>query len=233
MIEANVINAAYRAGVEKLIFLGSSCIYPRLAEQPIREEALLTGPLESTNEPYAIAKIAGVKLCESYFRQYGANFYSVMPTNLFGPNDNFDLDSSHVIPALMRKFHTGKINGSESVTVWGTGTPLREFMFVDDLADAIAFLLENVDARDVYGDGVSHVNIGVGSDIEISELAGLIAEIVGFEGNIVFDSGKPDGTPRKLLDTSRLSAMGWTHKTSLEEGLRTTYDWFLRSDHVT
>ena len=222
MIEANVINAAHRVGVEKLIFLGSSCIYPRLAEQPIKEEALLTAPLESTNEPYAIAKIAGVKLCESYFRQYGANFYSAMPTNLYGPNDNFDLDSSHVIPALIRKFHAGKVDRLESVTVWGTGKPLREFMFVDDLADAIAFLLENIEARDIYDDGVSHVNIGVGKDIEIGDLAPLIARIVGFEGEIIFDTNKPDGTPRKLLDTSRLFRMG----------LRATYDWFLRSGHI-
>ena len=232
MIEANVINAAYRSGVEKLIFLGSSCIYPRLADQPIKEEALLTGPLESTNEPYAIAKIAGVKLCESYFRQYEANFYSVMPTNLYGPNDNFDLDSSHVIPALMRKFHTGKINRSESVNVWGTGKPLREFMFVDDLANAIAFLLENVGAPDIYSNGVSHVNIGIGRDIRIRDLAKLIAGIAGFKGEIIFDTTKPDGTPRKLLDTSRMSRMGWTHTTSLEEGLRATYDWFLHSNHV-
>ena len=232
MIEANVINAAHRVGVEKLIFLGSSCIYPRLAEQPIKEEALLTAPLESTNEPYAIAKIAGVKLCESYFRQYGANFYSAMPTNLYGPNDNFDLDSSHVIPALIRKFHAGKVDRLESVTVWGTGKPLREFMFVDDLADAIAFLLENIEARDIYDDGVSHVNIGVGKDIEIGDLAPLIARIVGFEGEIIFDTNKPDGTPRKLLDTSRLFRMGWSHTTPLEKGLRATYDWFLRSGHI-
>lgn len=233
MIEANVINAAHQAGVEKLIFLGSSCIYPRNAGQPITEEALLTGVLESTNEPYAIAKIAGVKLCESYFRQYGANFYSVMPTNLYGPNDNFDLDSSHVIPALIRKFHTAKMEKIEKVTVWGTGKPLREFLYVDDLANAIAFLVENVDARDIYGDGVSHVNIGVGKDIEIGELASLIAQIVGFEGHIVFDTSKPDGTPRKLLDTSRMSRMGWTHTTSLAEGLRKTYDWFLSANPVS
>lgn len=229
MIEANVIHAAYRAGAEKLIFLGSSCIYPRDASQPISEQELLTGPLESTNEPYAIAKIAGIKLCESYYRQYGANFYSVMPTNLYGPNDNFDLASSHVIPALINKFHAAKANGDDVVTVWGTGKPRREFMYVDDLAEAVAFLMENVDARDIYGDGVSHVNIGVGKDIEIGELARLIARIVGFDGRIEFDTSKPDGTPRKLLDTSRLSRLGWTYSTPLEDGLRQTYDWFLRS----
>ncbi len=229
MIEANVIHAAYRAGAEKLIFLGSSCIYPREASQPITEKELLTGPLESTNEPYAIAKIAGVKLCESYYRQYGANFYSVMPTNLYGPNDNFDLASSHVIPALINKFHAAKTKRDDAVTVWGTGKPRREFMYVDDLAEAVAFLMENVDARDIYGDGVSHVNIGVGKDIEIGELARLIARIVGFDGRIEFDTSKPDGTARKLLDTSRLSRLGWTYSTPLEDGLRQTYDWFVRS----
>ncbi len=227
MIEANVIDAAFRSDVEKLIFLGSSCIYPRLAEQPIKEEALLTGMLESTNEPYAIAKIAGIKLCENYYRQHGSNFFSVMPTNLYGPNDNFDLDSSHVIPALMQKFHLAQTENRDEVVIWGTGRPLREFMFVDDLADAVLFLLENVDAEVIYGDGVSHVNIGCGKDIEIGHLAKLMGRIVGFNGTLRFDTAMPDGTPRKLLDTSRLSKMGWTYKTPLEEGLKTTYDWFL------
>ena len=229
MIEANVIDAAFRNGIEKLIFLGSSCIYPKLADQPIKEEQLLSGPLEPTNEPYAIAKIAGVKLCESYFRQYGANFYSAMPTNLYGPHDNFDLNSSHVIPALIRKFHTAKVTGAKKVSVWGTGKPLREFMFVDDLANAIAFLIKKVEARDIYGNGISHVNIGVGKDIEIGGLAQLIGEIVGFDGDLVFDTDKPDGTPRKLLETSRLSKLGWEYSTSLEEGLKITYNWFLSS----
>lgn len=229
MIEANVINAAFRSGAEKLVFLGSSCIYPKLAPQPIKEEYLLTGLLEHTNEPYAIAKIAGIKLCESYFLQHGANFYSAMPTNLYGPNDNFDLSSSHVIPALVRKFHEAKAIESDKVTVWGTGTPLREFLYVDDLAEAIVFLMENTDAAAIYGDGVSHVNIGCGEDITIRQLAETIKLIVGFEGEIHFDAEKPDGTPRKLLDISRIKAMGWTPSTSLEDGLKTTYEWFQSS----
>jgi len=229
-IETNVIHAAFKTGVEKLIFLGSSCIYPRLAEQPIKEESLLTGPLEPTNEPYAIAKIAGIKLCESYYRQHGANFYSVMPTNLYGTNDNFDLDSSHVIPALISKFSAAKANGDLEVTVWGTGLPRREFLLVDDLADAILFLLENIDATDIFGQGISHVNIGSGEDIEIRELASMIGEIVGFAGTITYDTNRPDGTPRKLLDVSRLSGLGWTPKTSLDIGLRSTIDWFQSSE---
>lgn len=232
MIEANVIHSAYKSGIEKLIFLGSSCIYPKLAPQPIKEEYLLTGLLEQTNEPYAIAKIAGIKLCESYFRQHGANFYSAMPTNLYGPNDNFDLTTSHVIPALVRKFHEAKIEGRDTVVVWGTGTPLREFLYVEDLAEAIVFLMEKADAGAIYGNGVSHVNIGCGEDITISELAGTIKQIIGFQGSIQFDIEKPDGTPRKLLDISRIAAMGWTPKTSLEDGLKKTYDWFLSSDNV-
>ncbi len=226
MIEANVIHTAYKNGVEKLIFLGSSCIYPRLAAQPIREEELLAGPLESTNEGYAIAKIAGVKLCENYHRQYGVNFFSAMPTNLYGPNDNFDLTSSHVVPALMRKFHDAKIEKLERVSVWGTGRPRREFMFVDDLADAVIFLLENANADSIFSDGVSHINIGCGKDIEIAQLAEMIKGITGFKGEIVYDSEKQDGTPRKLLDVSRLSNLGWTYETSLEDGLRRTYEWF-------
>ena len=228
MIEANVIHSASEHHVEKLIFLGSSCIYPKLAPQPIKEEYLLSGQLEPTNEPYAIAKIAGIKLCENYFRQYGANFYSAMPTNLYGPHDNFDLATSHVIPALIRKFHEAKIANRDEVIVWGTGTPLREFLFVDDLAEAIVFLIENADAAAIYGQGISHVNIGCGTDIAIGDLAELIRQIVGFQGEIRFDAEKPDGTPRKLLDISRLSKMGWAPKISLDDGLRKTYDWFLR-----
>lgn len=231
-IETNVIHSAFLTGVKKLIFLGSSCIYPRLAEQPINEESLLTGPLEPTNEPYAIAKIAGIKLCESYFRQHGANFYSVMPTNLYGKNDNFDLSSSHVIPALVRKFSAAKARGDSDVTVWGTGLPRREFMLVDDLADAILFLLENVDATAIYGQGISHVNIGCGEDIEIRELASMIGRIVGFDGTIRYDTDRPDGTPRKLLDVSRLSRLGWTAKTPLDVGLKATIEWFQSSENT-
>ncbi|CAN5383420.1 GDP-L-fucose synthase [soil metagenome] len=229
MIEANAINAAYKAGVEKLIFLGSSCIYPRMAQQPMSEEALLTGPLEPTNEPYAIAKIAGIKLCENYYRQYGANFFSAMPTNLYGPHDNFDLETSHVIPALIRKFYHAKTTDADSVTVWGTGRPRREFLYVADLADAIVFLMENTEAGAVYSQGVSHVNIGCGEDIEIGELARIVKQTTGFEGDIRFDAEKPDGTPRKLLNTTRLSKMGWTYKTSLADGLKSAYEWFLSS----
>ncbi len=231
-IETNVIHSAFRTGVEKLIFLGSSCIYPRLAEQPIREESLLTGPLEPTNEPYAIAKIAGIKLCESYYRQHGANFYSVMPTNLYGRNDNFDLDSSHVIPALIRKFSAAKANHIDKVIVWGTGLPRREFLLVDDLADAILFLLEKVEAADIFGRGISHVNIGSGEDIEIRELASMIGEIVGFSGTISYDTEKPDGTPRKLLDVSRINELGWRAKTPLDAGLKSTIEWFQSSENT-
>jgi GDP-L-fucose synthase len=229
MIEANVIDAAFRHNVEKLIFLGSSCIYPKLAPQPIKEEYLLTGPLESTNEPYAIAKIAGVKLCENYFRQYGCDFLSVMPTNLYGINDNFDLRTSHVIPAMVRKFHEAKTGGLDEVVLWGSGDPRREFLYVDDLAEAIVFVMENVNASSIYNEGISHLNIGCGIDIEIRELAGLVKETVGYDGAIRFDTSKPDGTPRKLLDVSRLEELGWSYKTTLVEGLAKTYDWFLRT----
>ena len=229
MIEANVIHAAFRHRAEKLIFMGSSCIYPKLAPQPIAEEYLLTGLLESTNEPYAIAKIAGIKLCESYYRQYGCDFFSVMPTNLYGTHDNFDLDTSHVIPALMRKFHEAKISNSDEVVVWGSGKPRREFLFVDDLAEAVVYLLENTDARSIYERGITHLNIGCGIDIEIGELAEIIKETVGFEGTIRFDTEKPDGTPRKLLDVSRLDKLGWKYKTHLADGLKQTYEWFLAS----
>ncbi|MEQ1921558.1 MAG: GDP-L-fucose synthase [Pyrinomonadaceae bacterium] len=233
MIEANVINAAFIAGVEKLIFLGSSCIYPRLAVQPIKEEELLTGAIEPTNEPYAIAKIAGIKLCESYYRQHGANFLSMMPTNIYGPGDNYDLGSSHVIPALIHKFHAAKIGGLSHVVVWGTGNAQREFLYVDDLADAIAFVMENIDANMLYDEGISNLNIGCGKDISISELAEKVRQIVGFKGTIRFDTSKPDGTPRKLLDVSRINRSGWKHTTCLEDGLKMTYETFLRSEFVS
>jgi GDP-L-fucose synthase len=226
MIEANVIHNAYKAGVEKLIFLGSSCIYPKLAPQPLKEEYLLSDYLEFTNEPYAIAKIAGIKLCENYYRQYGCNFYSVMPTNMYGPNDNFDLNSSHVLPAFIRKFHEAKEKNQLEVVMWGSGKPLREFLFVEDLADAILFLLENVDAKDLYEKGISHLNIGTGKDLTILELAKLVAEIIGFKGKIVHDSSKPDGTPRKLLDVSRINSLGWKHRTELQQGIAKTYEFY-------
>jgi len=234
MIEANVIHAAFEHQVEKLIFLGSSCIYPKLAWQPMKEEYLLSGPLESTNEPYSIAKIAGIKLCENYFRQHGCNFISVMPTNLYGPRDNFDLQSSHVIPALIRKFHDARTSGANEAVVWGSGKPLREFLYVEDLAEAVVFLLETLDAPELYAEKISHINIGSGAELTIEELAGLIKKVVGFEGNIVFDGEKPDGMPRKLLDISRLNDLGWRPKTSLEDGLKLTYDWFLTNfEHST
>lgn len=228
MIEANVIQAAFKHRVEKLIFLGSSCIYPKNAPQPIKEEYLLSGLLEYTNEPYAVAKIAGVKLCESFYRQHDCDFFSVMPTNLYGERDNFDLQSSHVIPALIRKFHEAKIRQSEKVILWGSGTPRREFLYVDDLADAVVFLLENMSAEQLYKQGISHINIGAGVDVEISELANIIKEIVGYEGEIGYDATKPDGTPRKLMDVSRLNKLGWKFTISLEDGLRKTYEWFLK-----
>lgn len=229
MIEANLIQAAKKVGVEKLIFLGSSCIYPKLAPQPLKEEYLLSDYLESTNEPYAIAKIAGIKLCENYYRQYGSNYFSVMPTNLYGYNDNFNLETSHVLPALIRKFHEGHINKKPSVELWGTGTPKREFMFVDDLADAIVFLMQNIDATSLYENGISHINIGTGEDLMIKEVARLISDIVGYNGEIEYDTSKPDGTPRKIMDVSRLHELGWKHKTSLREGLEKTYKWFLEN----
>jgi len=232
MIEANVINAAYKNNVDKLIFLGSSCIYPKLAAQPLKEESLLSGYLEETNEPYAIAKIAGIKLCENYYRQYGCNFYSVMPTNLYGPHDNFDLETSHVLPAFIRKFHEAKVNNHESVTIWGSGKPMREFLYVEDLADAILFLTENVNANDLYEKGISQINIGSGKDITVDDLAKLIAEIVGYEGKIIHDKEKPDGTPRKLMDVSRINKLGWKYKTELREGLEKTYKWFKQNVEV-
>jgi GDP-L-fucose synthase len=218
-IQTNVVVSAHRHGARKLCFLGSSCIYPRLAPQPIREDSLLTGPLESTNEWYAIAKIAGIKLCQAYCKQYGFNAISVMPTNLYGPGDNFDLKSSHVLPALMRKFDAAKRAGDPAVIIWGTGTPRREFLYVEDLADAICFLMENYDSPDI-------INVGVGEDLAIAELAGMIRNITGYSGAIEQDLSKPDGTPRKLLDVSKIQALGWSAQTSLEDGIRKTYEWY-------
>ncbi|MDP4176546.1 MAG: GDP-L-fucose synthase [Bacteroidota bacterium] len=229
MIESNIIQAAYKYGAKKLLFLGSSCIYPKLAPQPLKEEYLLTGALEETNEPYAIAKIAGIKLSESYYRQYGCNFISVMPTNLYGPFDNYNLETSHVMPALIRKFHEAKLKASPTVEVWGTGTPKREFLYVEDLADAVYYIMQNVDAKDLYDKGISHINIGTGEDLTISELVGIIADVIGFKGKIEYNSSKPDGTPRKLMDISRLHSLGWHHKTNLQEGIKKAYDWFLEN----
>jgi GDP-L-fucose synthase len=208
------------SGVKKLLFLGSSCIYPKLAPQPIREEYLLTGLLEPTNEPYAIAKIAGIKMCQAYQAQYSCNYISVMPTNLYGPNDNFDLQTSHVLPALIRRFHEAKVNHQSQVEIWGTGAPSREFLHVDDLADACLHLMEHYDSPEI-------INIGVGQDLTIKELAELISAVVGFRGAIKYDTAKPDGTPRKLLDVSRLASTGWRPKIKLEEGIRRTYEWFV------
>ncbi|RJP70820.1 MAG: GDP-L-fucose synthase [Ignavibacteriales bacterium] len=248
MIESNIIHAAHQSNVEKLLFLGSSCIYPKLAPQPLKEEYLLTDTLEYTNEPYAIAKIAGIKLCESYYKQYGSNFFSVMPTNLYGPNDNYNLETSHVLPALIRKFHEASLDYardvdtnqnsnlkiqstkvSSEVIVWGTGSPRREFLYVDDLADAIYYLLERVNASDLYENNISHINIGTGEDLTIKELAETVASVIGFKGNIVWDTSKPDGTPRKLLDVTRLHNLGWKHKTSLREGIEKAYEWFVKN----
>ena len=229
MIEANLINAAHQNGTEKLLFLGSSCIYPKMAPQPMKEEYLLKDYLEFTNEPYAIAKIAGIKLCDNYFRQYGANFFSVMPTNLYGINDNFNLETSHVLPALIRKFHEAKISGEKEVVVWGSGKPMREFLYVDDLAEAVIYLMNKIDAKDIYEKDISHLNIGTGKDLTISELAETIKNAVGFEGEIIYDSSKPDGTPRKLLDVSRLRELGWSYSTELKEGIEKTYNWFIQN----
>jgi len=221
-IELNVIDEAHKAGVEKLLFLGSSCIYPKLAPQPLKEEYLLTGLLESTNEPYAIAKIAGIKLCEAYRDQYGCNFISAMPTNLYGPNDNYDLTNSHVLPALLRKFHEAKEAGAEEVEIWGSGNPKREFLHVDDMAEACLFLMENYDGKEF-------INVGIGNDISIADLAKLIKNIVRFEGKLSFDLTKPDGTPRKLMDVSKINHLGWTAKISLEEGIKSVYEEFKAS----
>lgn len=221
MIQTNVIDASYKSNIKKLLFLGSTCIYPKMAPQPLKEEYLLTGLLEETNEPYAIAKIAGIKMCQSYNRQYGTKYISAMPTNLYGENDNFDLHSSHVLPALIRKFHEAKINKHEFVEVWGTGTPKREFLYSDDLADACVFLMHNYEGNEI-------VNIGVGQDISIKELANLVKKVTGFEGDLRFDTTKPDGTPRKLVDVTKINNLGWKSKTSLEEGIDKAYNWFLQ-----
>ena len=221
MIEANIVHAAWQAGVQRLLFLGSSCIYPRDCPQPIKEDYLLTGPLEPTNEPYAIAKIAGIKLCESYNRQYGTQYVSVMPTNLYGPNDNYDLNNSHVLPALIRKAHEAKLRGDASYVVWGSGKPLREFLYVDDMADACVYLMELDDIHDGL------FNVGTGQDVTIRELAETVMDVVGFEGEIVFDASKPDGTPRKLLNVDRLRALGWQSETSLRDGIAKAYADFL------
>ncbi|MEG6548853.1 GDP-L-fucose synthase [Desulfocurvibacter africanus] len=222
LIQTNVIDAAWRSGVRKLCFLGSSCIYPKLAPQPMKEEHLLTGPLEPTNEWYAVAKIAGIKMCQAYRRQYGFSAISLMPTNLYGPGDNFDLSNSHVLPALLRKFHEAKENGAHEVVVWGTGRPRREFLHVDDMADASVHLMQNYDEELI-------VNVGVGQDVTIAELAEHVRRAVGFEGRVVFDTSMPDGTPRKLLDVTRLTATGWQAKIPLDEGIRQTYSWYLEN----
>lgn len=217
MIQNNIIHSSYKNEVKKLLFLGSSCIYPKMAPQPLKEEYLLTGTLESTNEPYAIAKIAGIKMCDAYRSQYGCNYISVMPTNLYGPNDNYDLNNSHVLPALLRKFHEARIKGAPNVIIWGSGTPMREFLHVDDLADACFYLMMNYNEAGL-------INIGTGKDISIKELALLIKEIVGYKGELKFDTSKPDGTPRKLMDVSKLHAFGWKHKIELEQGIRMVYE---------
>lgn len=219
MIQSNIIHQSYLHGVKKLLFLGSSCIYPKLAPQPMREEYLLSGELEPTNEPYAIAKIAGIKMCQSYNRQYGTNFISVMPTNLYGPGDNFDLETSHVLPAMIRKFHEAKIYSKGYVALWGTGSPKREFLYVDDLADACLYLMWNYDSSEI-------INIGTGKDLTIRELASLVGEVVGYKGEVKWNTTKPDGTQRKLLDVNKLSSLGWKAKTSLVEGIRHTYYWY-------
>jgi GDP-L-fucose synthase len=222
MIQSNVIHSAYAIGVKKLLFLGSSCIYPKMAPQPLKEEYLLTGPLEQTNEPYAIAKIAGIKMCDAYRDQYGCNFISVMPTNLYGPNDNYDLQHAHVLPTFIRKFHEAKINNAPEVVVWGTGTPKREFLHADDLADACVFLMKSYNEAGL-------INIGTGQDLSITDLALLIKDVVGYQGNIVYDETKPDGTPRKLMDVSKLSALGWHYRIGLREGLEKVYKEYAAS----
>ena len=231
IIEANIIHGAFQAGVQKLLFLGSSCIYPKLAEQPIAESSLLQGALEPTNEPYAIAKIAGIKLCESYNRQYGTDYRSVMPTNLYGINDNFHPENSHVVPALLRRFHEAKMQDLPSVTVWGSGSPMREFLYVDDMAGACLHVMNL--PKEVYGEHVlpmsSHINVGTGKDCTIRELANTIARAVGYQGDILWDTSKPDGTPRKLLDVSLLKRLGWQYSVELNEGIERTYQWFLQN----
>ncbi|PKN64842.1 MAG: GDP-fucose synthetase [Deltaproteobacteria bacterium HGW-Deltaproteobacteria-15] len=233
-IQTNIIHASWKSGVKRLLFLGSSCIYPRECPQPMKESFLLSGPLESTNEPYAVAKIAGIKTCQAFNRQYGTKFYSVMPTNLYGPNDNFDLETSHVLPALIRKFHEAKVSRSESVEVWGSGNPRREFLHVDDLADACLFImsLEDSSFSSLLADPFPLVNVGWGEDLSVKELAELVRAIVGYEGQVVFNREKPDGAPRKLLDVSRLTALGWQPGISLEEGIRDTYRWAVEERRI-
>ena len=226
MIESNVIYSSFKNRVEKLIFLGSAAVYPNASEQPIKEEALLSGVPDASNEPYAVAKIAGIKLCESFYRQYGCNFYSLTPTNLYGARDNFHPQHSHVIPALIQKFYEAKISGSDKVLLWGTGRPRREFLYVEELAKAVVFLMETVEAKELYEQGIAHLNIGTGEDIEIREAAEIIKKIVGFTGAIEYDAAKPDGTARKLLDVSRLKRFGWKNETTFEIGLHKTYEWF-------
>ncbi|NOT91754.1 MAG: GDP-L-fucose synthase [Ferruginibacter sp.] len=225
LIVANIVHAAYNNDVSKLLFLGSSCIYPKMAPQPIKEEYLLTGALENTNEPYAIAKIAGIKLCETFREQYGANFISVMPTNLYGVNDNYHPQNSHVLPALIRRFYEAKVSGSDKVTIWGSGNPRREFLYSDDLADACLFLMEHYNDKEI-------INIGCGEDISIKELAQVVKDTTAFEGELVFDTTKPDGTPRKLLDVSKIHSLGWHHSTPLKEGLKTAYQDFLQKQQI-
>jgi len=234
-IQNNVIHQSYLHKVKKLLFLGSTCIYPKEAPQPMPEDCLLTSPLEYTNEPYAIAKIAGIKMCESYNIQYGTNFISVMPTNLYGPNDNFDLETSHVLPALLRKMHEAKLNNESKVEIWGSGKPRREFLYSEDMADACVFLLENRDFKDTYNPNDkeirnTHINIGTGKDISIKELAYLIKDIVGYKGELYFNDSKPDGTMVKLTDPSKLHSLGWKHKVELEEGIKKIYEWYLKND---
>ena len=233
-IQNNVIHQSYVHAVDKLLFLGSTCIYPKNAPQPMKEDSLLTSPLEYTNEPYAIAKIAGIKMCESYNLQYGTNFISVMPTNLYGPNDNFDLETSHVLPALLRKMHEAKLNNASKVEIWGSGKPRREFLYSEDMADACVFLLENRDFKDTYSKDEkeirnTHINIGTGKDISIKELAETIKRVIGFQGELYFNTEKPDGTMVKLTDPSKLHALGWRHKVELEDGIRTVYEWYLKN----
>lgn len=234
MIESNIIHSAHKVGIQKLLFLGSSCIYPKFADQPMKESALLTGILEPTNEPYAIAKIAGIKLCESYNRQYGRDYRSIMPTNLYGINDNFHPENSHVIPALMRRFHEAKESGAPEVIVWGTGTPMREFLYVDDMAAASVYVMELEDKiyQEYTQPMLSHINVGTGVDCSIREMAETMASVVGYQGKIVFDATKPDGTPRKLMDVTRLKNLGWEYRYSLYEGLSLTYQWFLENKNT-
>ena len=229
IIQSNLIHSAHHFGVKKLLFLGSSCIYPKDAPQPLKEEYLLTGVLEPTNEPYAVAKIAGIKLCESYYRQYGDKFFSVMPPNLYGPNDNYNLETSHVAPALIRKFHEAKTHNMPTITVWGSGKVYREFLYVEDMANACVTLLEKIDVQSIYDQGISHINIGIGQETSISELAITIADVVNYSGKIIYDSSKPDGVYRKLLDVTRLNSFGWHATIPLKEGMRFAYDWYLKN----